>query len=209
MASKHLLRLPSVPPFAFAICGARLVSSPSDFAIRLAQDAKRRGAEKVQRARTGRTNRRRRGRSLRGGDDGSRAKVKGQGSARRPPSGRNDFRKAHVTAEAVIYKAATRAKRTGGRASMASRREQLGSERDFEGNLKFETALLASLRDESATVEQTNACAGEAAQAVARCAVLGTQDFRPGLGACRAYGAEFFGWGLGGSGWASSVRNSK
>ncbi len=79
---------------------------------------------------------------------------------------------------------------------MASRREQLGSERDFEGNLKFETALLASLRDESATVEQTNACAGEAAQAVARCAVLGTQDFRPGLGVCRAYGAEFFGWAL-------------
>jgi hypothetical protein len=103
---------------------------------RLARGGERRGAEKVQRARTGRTNR----------------------------------------AGAIV-----------------SRREQLGSERDFEGNLKFKSAPLASLRDESATVEQTDACAGEAAQAVARCAVLGTQGFRPGLGVCRAYGAGFFG----------------
>ena len=65
-------------------------------------------------------------------------------------------------------------------------------------NLKL--PLLESQRAESATVEQTNACAGEAAQAVARCAVLGTQNFRPGLGVCRAYGAEFFGRGLRGSG---------
>jgi hypothetical protein len=33
-------------------------------------------------------------------------------------------------------------------------------------------------------------CAGKAAQAVARCAVLNSQTLRSGLGICRAYGAE-------------------
>jgi hypothetical protein len=34
------------------------------------------------------------------------------------------------------------------------------------------------------------ACAGEAAQAVARCAVFDSQRFRAELGICRAYGAK-------------------
>ena len=103
---------------------------------RLARGGERSGAERVQRARTGRTNR--------AGGDRFAAKM------------------------------------------MESR-----ARRKAISNLKL--PLLESWRAESATVEQTNACAGEAAQAVARCAVLGTQGFRPGLGVCRAYGAEFFG----------------
>ena len=63
---------------------------------------------------------------------------------------------------------------------------------DAEGNLKFETALLVSQGGGSAT---------ESNQALARVRLckrwrvalfLGSQGFRPGLGVCRAYGAEFF-----------------
>jgi hypothetical protein len=66
---------------------------------------------------------RRGGRSLRRGEKiRLRAKVKGRGSARRPPSGRKSFfRKAEVTAEAVTYKATAGEKdeRVGG--AIASR----------------------------------------------------------------------------------------
>jgi hypothetical protein len=75
---QHLLRLPAARPFAFAICGSdfkgscrlesifRALLSPFSrlsrvqrtSKSRLAQGGKRRGTEEVQRARTGRTDRR-------------------------------------------------------------------------------------------------------------------------------------------------------
>ena len=52
------------------------------------------------------------GRSLRGGKMNMlRAKVKGKGSARRPPRKESFFRKAKVTAEAVTYKGKSRNRR--------------------------------------------------------------------------------------------------
>jgi hypothetical protein len=111
VASKHLLRLPSAPPFALAYAGpiSGLVSSPSDFgskaSIKRKDEAESCGTEKVQGlALDKRTGGKRR--SLRAEMIESRAKVKGQGSAREPPSGRNRFfRKTYVTAKAVTYKA--------------------------------------------------------------------------------------------------------
>ena len=59
---------------------------------------------------------------LRGGSDLGRATVEGEGSARRPPSGRNRFfGKTYVTAEAVTYKAAARKQTNRREVSMVSR----------------------------------------------------------------------------------------
>ena len=60
-----------------------------------------------------------------------RGAVKGQGSARRPPSGRDRFLwKAHVTAEAVTYKATGRAKD-----------EQVGRDRFARGMVRWRARL--------------------------------------------------------------------
>jgi hypothetical protein len=74
--------------------------------------------------------------------------------------------------------------RTGGCAAIGS--HWVAGE--TEGNLKFGIAA-GILARRICHSRANNACAGEAAQAVARCAVIGTQGFRPGLGVCRAYGA--------------------
>jgi hypothetical protein len=101
---EHLL---SLSRHAGPISG--FVSSPSDFrskaSIKRKDEAESCGTEKVQGLELDkRTGGKRR--SLRAEMIESRAKVKGQGSAREPPSGKNRFfRKTYVTAKAVTYKA--------------------------------------------------------------------------------------------------------
>jgi hypothetical protein len=123
---RHLLRLPAARPFAFAICGSdfkgscrlesifRALSSPPDLEIKASTRRKRRGTEEVQRARTGRTDRRfannERNDSVARNGESTRL---GEKAAERKDLFLRAY--AYVTAKAVTYKATARAK-TGGSA---------------------------------------------------------------------------------------------
>jgi hypothetical protein len=132
---RHLLRLPAARPFAFAICGSdfkgscrlesifRALSSPPDLEIKASTRRKRRGTEEVQRARTGRTDRRfannERNDSVARNGESTRL---GEKAAERKDLFLRAY--AYVTAKAVTYKATARAKnrrrRSGGRSFSAS-----------------------------------------------------------------------------------------